>query len=167
MPATEPARQKAALTIQCFWRRIMAARKVVNARLWKWVTNRNTVKIQCAARRRFARDRRRDAEAQRALKREVLARNVEARKMTKLVELIHWRGARCHDAACAIQRWYREGRDVGFAASASDNFAKAVKKAQHRRDLVVADEDAIKLAGSLSERGQHQNTKSVRIAAAA
>jgi hypothetical protein len=156
-------RLRAARSIQCFWRVVCAKRKVVNRRLWLWITTRNTIKIQCMFRCHKARSIRRAKEEHRALKRDLLQKNVAVRKLNALYELIHWRGSRCHDAAVTIQRWYREAQAGGFAASASTTFARAIREVQSKREVFYAEIDAERL--SSSPLSPAKIPKTVRVAA--
>jgi hypothetical protein len=158
-------RQKAAVVIQCLWRRISAMRRVTNIKLWRWVTRRNAIRIQCLFRSRVARGVRQELEAHRALRRTLLERNVAARKHAALVELIQWRGERCNEAALAIQKWYRQVQQ-GEAPGQQSSLMKVIKEAKKRRAMIEAEQDANKLDGSLSESpklGKSGAARSVRV----
>ena len=142
----------AAVKIQCFWRRICAVRAVVNKRLWKWITNRNTLRIQCAWRRRTARVFLMQMREAALFKRELLQRNVDHRRMNGMAELLHWRGARCGEAAVVLQKWWRatKSKSPTDAGAGATRFARSVREAQQKKQILAASVDAERLEQSTS-----------------
>lgn len=132
----------AARRIQSFYRCVMAQRVVLNKRLWRWITNRNALIIQCAMRKHLARVRCWEKMEEREKLRSLVKRRLQANKLSELQETIHWRGAACEHAAHTIQTWWRWviTRDP-IDDKGATSFFHAIKDAQANKEQLIAEKD--------------------------
>lgn len=128
----------AATTLQCFWRRIVATRRVSNKRLWKWCIHKNATHIQCAWRSLMSRRALRLRRSERQAERDKRLLAYHDAKFQHLLNLIRWHGFMCDTAACVIQSWYRSFTSTESPRKKQSMLVASINLARKNRDVLKA-----------------------------
>lgn len=143
-------REGAVLRLQSICRGLLSRRHAGTMHINVWCRNFNAHRIQQWWRLVVAIRRVRELKQRRQLQRFNAKEARSQKRVEALKEHIAWHGAPCHNAAVAIQQWFRGVRCGTIHKRRRSTFAELVAMAAAERDTILALDENAKLAAAVA-----------------